>query len=209
MKFSMLRQRCRKNLSCTVFYKIISAGLFSNTRRYCTTDRYGDIQISYKCTCFSTKIVAVWILSIRKSDRIEGSVLLALMSQLFHLITSEKPSLILRTKIAISHIKSYCRRNFLSDSDDKAGSFDPKETMVTALNPFRCDYHFRCRLIHSLHFSLPYPLCLCFFCSARIKRQWGYWGGGMGGWGGGFGGGWDNNYGGVDIGQLNDYNINL
>uniref|UniRef100_A0A0M3I4L4 Nodule-specific Glycine Rich Peptide n=1 Tax=Ascaris lumbricoides TaxID=6252 RepID=A0A0M3I4L4_ASCLU len=47
------------------------------------------------------------------------------------------------------------------------------------------------------------------FEHARIKRQWGYWGGGMGGWGGGFGGGWDNNYGGVDIGQLNDYNINL
>uniref|UniRef100_A0A915C3R3 Uncharacterized protein n=1 Tax=Parascaris univalens TaxID=6257 RepID=A0A915C3R3_PARUN len=46
------------------------------------------------------------------------------------------------------------------------------------------------------------------FEHARIKRQWGYWGGGMGGWGGGYGGGWGN-YGGVDIGQLNDYNINL
>ncbi|VDM48270.1 unnamed protein product [Toxocara canis] len=52
--------------------------------------------------------------------------------------------------------------------------------------------------------------------SSRVKRQWGYglggmggWGWGGGGWGGGYGGGMNNNYGGVDIGQLNDYNLNL
>ncbi|KHN73918.1 hypothetical protein Tcan_17527 [Toxocara canis] len=51
---------------------------------------------------------------------------------------------------------------------------------------------------------------------SRVKRQWGYglggmggWGWGGGGWGGGYGGGMNNNYGGVDIGQLNDYNLNL